>query len=119
MKITSFSKILFLSFLVSGLSVNAQVKVKTNTSNKTVVKPNQYKTNKKVTVKRNQTKVNNRDRVRVKNNRNRIVVNKPNRPKVVVKSLVIIDPVMFGSKDIGDGILSLEHILGKKQDGKD
>ena len=25
---------------------------------------------------------------------------------------------MFGSKDIGDGILSLEHILGKKQDGK-
>ena len=76
MKNSFFSKILVVIFLLGGLSANAQVRVKTNTSNN----------NKKVVVKKNRSNYyNNRSRVRVKTNRNRVVVNKPNRPHRVVK----------------------------------
>ena len=76
MKNSFFSKILVVTFLFGGLSANAQVRVKTNTSNN----------NKKVVVKKNRSNYyNNRSRVRVKNNRNRVVVNKPNRPHRVIK----------------------------------
>ncbi|MAX05964.1 MAG: hypothetical protein CMD19_05960 [Flavobacteriales bacterium] len=76
MKNSFFSKILVVTFLFGGLSANAQVRVKTNTSNN----------NKKVVVKKDRSNYyNNRSRVRVKNNRNRVVVNKPNRPHRVIK----------------------------------
>ena len=69
MKNSFFSTILVVTFLFGGLSANAQVRVKTNTNNN----------NKKVVVKKDRSNYyNNRSRVRVKNNRNRI---KPSFPK--------------------------------------
>ena len=76
MKNSFFSTILVATFLFGGFSANAQVRVKTNTINN----------NKKVVVKKDRSNYyNNRSRVRVKNNRNRVVVNKPNRPHRVIK----------------------------------
>ena len=88
MKITFFSKILVIILLIGGLSANAQVRVKTNSSDnnkKIVVKTNRSTHNNRagVKVKRNRSNNNNRG-VRVKTNRNRVVVSKPNRPKVIV-----------------------------------
>ena len=74
MKITFFSKILIVIFLLGGISANAQVRVKTNRSNN----------KKKVVVKTNRNTHHNRSGVREKTNRHRIVVNKPNRPRVIV-----------------------------------
>ena len=88
MKNSFFSKTLVIIFLFGGFSVNGQVKIKTDRSNK----------NKKVVVKTNRSNHDNRGGVRVKSNRfnyhndrrgvrtnrNRVVVSKPNRPKVIV-----------------------------------
>jgi len=90
MKKTIFSKILVLIFLLGGLSVNAQVIIKTNktSNNKTVVKKN----NKKVVKKHNKNRGNKHittgassTKVIKKKNRHRIVTHKPNRPRVIVK----------------------------------
>ena len=72
MKNSFFSKALVIIFLFGGLSANAQVRVKTNNyrGNKNLVKTNRSNHH------------NDRTRVRVKNNRHRVVVNKPNRPHV-------------------------------------
>lgn len=90
MKNTFFSNILVVIFLFAGFCADSQVRVKTNTSN----------SNNKATVKKNQSNYYNRSGkrvknknnyynkgggIRVKNNRNRIVINKPNRPLRVVK----------------------------------
>ena len=85
MKNTFFSKILVLILLFVGVSANSQVRVKTNKkqNNKVFVKTNTN--NKKIGVKKNRSNYyNNRSGVRVKTNRNRVVVNKPNRPRVIV-----------------------------------
>ena len=85
MKNTFFSKILLLIFLLGGLSINAQVRVKTKTNSKTVVKTNRTKNNNKVRTKSNRAEVhNNRGGVRVKTNRNRVVMKRPNRPRVIL-----------------------------------
>ena len=88
MKNSFFNITLIFSFLVFGcFSTNAQVRVKKNVkSNKVNIKAgiknnrNTNKRNKKVVVKNNAYNING---VRVKTNRNRVVVNRPNRPKVV------------------------------------
>ena len=77
MKKTIFSKLLIVIFLVGGISTTAQVRVKTNRGNnkkKVVVKTNRH----------NNHNNHNNGRVRVKPNRNRVVVSKPNRPRVIV-----------------------------------
>ena len=74
MKNSCFSKILVVIFLFGGLSVNAQVRIKTNTS----------KNNKNVVKTTRSNHHNDRGGVRVKTNRHRVVVNKPNRPYVIV-----------------------------------
>ena len=73
MKNSFFSKTLAIIFLFGGLSVSAQVRVKTNNSikNKNVVKTHHLN--------------NHRKGVRVKSNRYKVVKNKPNRPRVIVK----------------------------------
>ena len=88
MKNSCFSKILVVIFFFGGLSVNvnAQVRIKTNTSknNKNVVKKtrsNHHNDRGGVRVKTNRY---NRGGVRVKTNRNRVVGHKPNRPHVIV-----------------------------------
>ena len=89
MKNSFFSKTLVIIFLFGGLSANAQVRVKTNSNNnkKTVVKSNRSNYNNDrggVRVKTNRSNHHNNRGVRVKTNRNRVVVSKPNRPKVIV-----------------------------------
>ena len=97
MKKSFFSKILVLIFLLGGLSVNAQVRVKTNKSSNKVVKTNRSNSYNKgaVRVKNNKTPnrvvrnnrsnyYNNRGVVRGKTNTNRVVVTKPNRPKRII-----------------------------------
>lgn len=78
MKKTIFSKILLISLFLVGVSASAQVRVKTNKG----------RTNKKVVVKTNRGNHSNHNNsmqnVRVKTNRNRVVVSKPNRPRVIV-----------------------------------
>ena len=75
MKNSFFSKTLVIIFLFGGLSANAQVRVKTNSNNnkKAVVKSNRFNHH------------NDRGGVRVKTNRNRVVVSKPNRPKIILQ----------------------------------
>ena len=75
MKLSIFSKILFIFFFLIGISSFAQVRVKTNKGN-----------SKKVIVKNKRGHYNTKNigAVRVKSNRNRVVVSKPNRPRVVV-----------------------------------
>ena len=106
MKNSFFSKILVLTFFLGGLSVNAQVRVKTNKNPNKVVKTNRstnyynkgavrVKTNKSNNrvVKTNRSNYyNNRGAVRVKNNRNRVVVTKPNRPKRILNRPNYIRP---------------------------
>lgn len=76
MKKSFFSKTIAVVFLFSGFLGHAQVRIKTNTS----------KHNKKVIVKTNRSTNNyNGGRGRVKTNRNRVVVNKPNIPHVISK----------------------------------
>jgi hypothetical protein len=73
MKKTIFSKLLLVIFLIGGISATAQVRVKTNRGNnkkKVVVKTNRH----------NNHNNHNHGKVRVKTNRNRVVVSKPNRP---------------------------------------
>jgi hypothetical protein len=78
MKKTIFSKLLLIALFLVGVSASAQVRVKTNKG----------RTNKKVVVKTNRGNYSNhhnyRQNVRVKTNRNRVVVSKPNRPRVIV-----------------------------------
>ena len=78
MKKTIFSKLLLIALFLVGVSASAQVRVKTNKG----------RTNKKVVVKTNRgnhsNHHSNRQNVRVKTNRNRVVVSKPNRPHVIV-----------------------------------
>ena len=74
MKNILFSKILIMTFLFAGLSVMAQVRVKTNKVNK-----------KKAIIKKDRQIYNNKRGVKVKTNRNRVVVAKPKRPKVIIK----------------------------------
>ena len=78
MKKTIFSKLLIIAIIWVGVLASAQVSVKTNKG----------RTNKKVVVKTNReihlNNNNNRQNVRVKTNRNRVVVSKPNRPRVIV-----------------------------------
>ena len=76
MKKLVFSKLLLIALFLVGVSATAQVRVKTN----------KVRTNKKIVVKNNRGHHSNHNRqnVRVKTNRNRIVVSKPNRPKVIV-----------------------------------
>ena len=79
MKKTIFSKLLLIALFLVGVSASAQVRVKTNkgrTNNKVVVKPNRAN---------HSNHNNNRQNVRVKTNRNRVVISKPNRPRVIVK----------------------------------
>ena len=75
MKNSFFSKTLLIVFLFGGLSANAQIRIKTNTAKgkKTIIK-NTRKNN-----------YNYRAGIRGKTNRYRVVANKPNRPKVIVK----------------------------------
>jgi hypothetical protein len=75
MKNSFFSKILIAVFLLGGLSVNSQVRVKKNRSN----------INKTTIVKKTNKNFSNREAVRVKKNRSRSVVSKPNRPKNFVR----------------------------------
>ena len=97
MKKSFFSKILVLIFFLGGLSVNAQIRVKTNKSSNKVVKTNRSNSYNKgaVRVKNNKTPnrvvrnnrsnyYNNRGVVRGKTNANRVVVTKPNRPKRII-----------------------------------
>ena len=80
MKNAFFSKTLIIIFLFGGLSANGQVRVNTNNKNKTVIKTNRSNHN------NDRRGVYNNDRrgVRIKTNRNRVVVNRPNRPHVIV-----------------------------------
>jgi hypothetical protein len=79
MKNSFFSKIIALIFLFGSFCASAQVRIKTNN----------IRGGKKVVVKKNRPKqpnrTNIRGNVRVKTNRNRVVVNKPNRPNVRIK----------------------------------
>ena len=75
MKYSFFSKTLALLFLFGTLMLNAQVRVKTNK-----VKHNNRSV--KVTTSKHHNK---RGVVKAQKHRNRVVVSKPNRPKVIVK----------------------------------
>ena len=93
MKKPFFSQIILFTFLFAGLFANAQIRVKTNnqTGKKNiVVKKNRSNSYNKgsVTVKKNKTKhpnIYDRGGVIVKSNRNRVVVNKPRKPRIIVK----------------------------------
>lgn len=93
MKNTFFSQIILFAFLFAGLFSNAQIRVKTNNQTgkkKIIVKKNRSNSYNKgaIKVKTNTTKptkIHNRGGVVVKTNRNRVVVNKPRRPRVIVK----------------------------------
>lgn len=90
MKNLFFNSTLILLFFALGcLSVNAQVRVKkniksNNINKKVIVKTNSnsFKGNNKVVIKNNRY---NKNKVKVKNNRNRVVLNRPNRPKFIRK----------------------------------
>ena len=87
MKNTFFSITVLIIFFFTGFSLKAQVKIKTNKGdkNKVVVQPNRsHKSSKSVRVKTNNRNYN-RGGVRVKKNRNHVVVSKPRRPGIIVK----------------------------------
>ena len=75
MKNILFNKILIMTFLFVGFSVTAQVRVKTDKANN----------KKKVIIKKDRQIYNNKRGIKVKTNRNRVVVAKPKRPKVIIK----------------------------------
>ena len=78
MKKTIFNKLLLIALFLVAVTASAQVRVKTNKG----------RTNMKAVVKTNRgnhsNHHNNRQNVRVKTNKNRVVVSKPNRPRVIV-----------------------------------